>query len=93
MQVKNFANVTALAAGGGHTLALKQDGTVWAWGDNSTNQLGGAVTEASYSTPIQVKNLTNVTALAAGGDYSLALKQDGTVQAWGGNTYSLCGRI
>jgi alpha-tubulin suppressor-like RCC1 family protein len=61
-----------LAAGGGHCLALKKDGTVIAWGYNP---------DGACNVPA---GLDNVTALAAGGRHSLALKQDGTVVAWGG---------
>ncbi|WP_375759488.1 Ig-like domain-containing protein [Corallococcus exercitus] len=73
-----------LAAGDHHTLALKQDGTVWAWGSNVSGQLGdGAAT--SRLTPVQVPGLASVAALTAGGAHTLALKQDGTVWAWGSN--------
>jgi alpha-tubulin suppressor-like RCC1 family protein len=81
-------NVTALAAGGAFTVALKQDGTVWTWGANDFGQLGDGTTFA-HSTPVQVLGpggsgfLTNVTALAAGDIHTVALKQDGTVWTWG----------
>lgn len=84
-----FSNVKTIATGGYHSLALKCDGTVWAWGDNLDGQLGnGTSTSSSY--PIQVKNsdgtwLSNVTAIAAGGFHTLALKNDGTLWAWGYN--------
>ncbi len=79
-----LTGITAIAAGGKHTLALAADGTVWAWGYNATGQLGdGTVTNST--TPKQVPSLTGVTAIAAGGDFSLALKSDGTVLAWGNN--------
>ena len=64
--------VVAIAAGGFHSLALKSDGTVVAWGDNDVGQStvpGG---------------LNGVVAIAAGRrSHSLALKSDGTVVAWG----------
>ena len=72
-----------VAAGSNHSLALKSDGTVWAWGDNQFGQLGDN-TNTSRSTPVQV-NLSGVTAIAAGNNFSLALKSDGTVWAWGAN--------
>jgi len=83
-----LTGVTAIAAGPYHTVALKSDGTVVAWGDNSSGETtvpGG---------------LTGATAIAAGGYYyeddsgnqiiaghTVALKSDGTVVAWGDNTY------
>ncbi len=71
-----------VAAGGSHTLALKQDGTVWAWGNNENGQLGYGSTINGY-TPVQVQGLDSVVAISAGIDHSLALKSDGTVWAWG----------
>jgi hypothetical protein len=72
----------AVATGGTHSLALKSDGTLWAWGDNLFGQLGDGTT-TDRSTPVPVSGLTGVVAVAAGNDYSLAVKSDGTLWAWG----------
>ncbi|MCL2828644.1 MAG: S-layer homology domain-containing protein [Oscillospiraceae bacterium] len=90
VQVQNLGDVTAIAAGGAHTLALKSDGTVWAWGLNGGGQLGDGTTTTSY-TPVQVQNLDNVAAIAAGTDHTVALKNDGTVWAWGHNHFGQLG--
>lgn len=84
VQVSNLSDVTAIAVGGAHNLALKLDGTVWAWGYNWAGQLGNGTTTSSYL-PIQVAGLSNIAAIACGYDHSLALKSDGTVWAWGYN--------
>jgi alpha-tubulin suppressor-like RCC1 family protein len=78
------SGVVAIAAKGNHNLALKDDGSVWAWGDNAYSQLG-STTPAIGVTPVKVSGLTDVTAIAAGYYHSLALKSDGTVWAWGRN--------
>jgi alpha-tubulin suppressor-like RCC1 family protein len=75
----------AIAAGSTHTLALKVDGTVWAWGKNDVGQLGDT-TPTMRTTPVAVSGLTDVIAIAAGANHSLAIKRDGTVWAWGKNT-------
>ena len=86
-----LSGITAVATGWYHNLALKSDGTVWAWGYNSDGQLGIAVRDSGSSTPVQVKApagagfLTDVVAIAAERFWSLALKSDGTVWAWGAN--------
>ncbi|MCX6381662.1 MAG: Ig-like domain repeat protein [Armatimonadetes bacterium] len=69
---------------GSHTLALKSDGTVWAWGWNAYGQLGDGTATDSF-TPVQVSALTGVTQIAGGYLHSLALKSDGTVWVWGFN--------
>ena len=79
-----------IASGDNFTLALKSDGTVWAWGRNNYGQLGnGEATDRTV--PVQVMTgegqaLTDVIAVAAGGSFGMALKTDGTVWTWGANT-------
>src|SRR5262249_55210236 len=80
----NLLKVVGVAAGQYHSLAVKRDGTVWAWGGDVSGQLGNNST-ASHTSPVQVALLTGVAAVAAGQYHSLALKSDGTVWAWGKN--------
>src|SRR5688500_2236932 len=80
----------AIAAGVWHSLALTEDGTVWAWGTNSLGELGDGTT-TDRSSPVQVLNLTNVVAIAAGTFHNLALSEDGTVWAWGRNEFGELG--
>ena len=88
--------IVAVAAGYYHSLALKNDGTVWAWGANGSGQLGDGTT-TDRLTPVQVVGpggsgwFTDVQAVAAGLHHSLALKTDGTVWAWGANWYGQLG--
>ncbi|MDD4688788.1 MAG: S8 family serine peptidase [Eubacteriales bacterium] len=78
-----------VATGSAFTVVLKNDGTVWTFGSNYCGNLGnGDVlnrTVTSSSTPVQVVGLTNVVQIAAGIDHAIALKDDGTVWAWGEN--------
>ncbi|NLI74764.1 MAG: regulator, partial [Euryarchaeota archaeon] len=86
-----YANTSpAITAGTFHSIALKSDGTVWAWGRNSNGQLGIGNTTNRHS-PVQVPGLTDVTAITAGYYHSIALKSDGTVWAWGLNNYGQLG--
>jgi cysteine-rich repeat protein len=78
-------NVRTLAAGASHSLALRSNGTVYAWGLNSSGQLGDG-SNATRFTPVLVAGLSKVVALAAGTSHSLALSSEGTVYAWGLNT-------
>ncbi len=76
--------ITAIAAGAGadHSVALGQDGTVYAWGDNAGGELGNGTITGSR-TPKVVRGLGPATAIAAGYAHTLALLADGTVRAWG----------
>jgi len=75
--------VESIAAGGSHTLALKPDGTVWAWGRNNLGQLGdGTLTDRPV--PVQVVGLPGpAQAVAAGDEHSLVLLRDNTVWGFG----------
>jgi alpha-tubulin suppressor-like RCC1 family protein len=80
------AKVTAMAAGNWHSLAVLDNGTVWAWGNNDTGQLGNAAAPVPSGTPVQVQfppKTAAPIAVAGGYNFSLALLSDGTVWAWG----------
>jgi alpha-tubulin suppressor-like RCC1 family protein len=81
-----LTGVVAVRAGASSdSLALKSDGTIWAWGDNEIGQLGDGGTEYFSSTPVRVVGLTGVISIGAGYAHMLAVKSDGTVWAWGWN--------
>ena len=102
VKVNKLKNVTAIAAGGAHSCALLADETVWCWGANSTGQLGpdatsdgctflGDIVPCSVN-PVPVRSLSNVTALAAGINYTCARLTDTTVKCWGANSFGQLGR-
>ncbi|MBP9603282.1 MAG: hypothetical protein KBE53_04300, partial [Chromatiaceae bacterium] len=87
-QYQFFTEVMAVASGDHHSLAIKTDGSLWAWGSNSDGQLGdGTFLNRAY--PVQV--LSGVVAVAAGKWGTLALKTDGTLWAWGENLHGEVG--
>jgi alpha-tubulin suppressor-like RCC1 family protein len=92
-----LTGIVAISGGYNHVLALRNDSTVWAWGDNSTGELGDSTTVTNDSTPVQVHGpgnvgfLTGVVSIAAGQQFSLVLKKDGTVWSWGFNAVGSLG--
>ncbi len=81
-------DVRSVAAGGDFTIALKTDGTLWAWGGNDYGQLGNGTTAPS-SQPVQV--LDQVTAVSAGDYHVAAIRADGTLWTWGDDLYGQLG--
>lgn len=83
--VQKISGVKMITAGSDHTNAIKEDGTVWAWGRNTSG------TKESRTTPIQVKGVNNAFAVGGGGSqddsYTLAIHHDGTVWKWDQNSY------
>lgn len=77
-----FTGVVAVAAGLNHSLAIKSDGTVWAWGSNDWRKLGDG-TYIDRHNPVHIDGISNVVAIYADDDRSYALKSDGTVWIWG----------
>lgn len=84
--VDGLAGVIALAAGRYHNCALKADGTVACFGQNSENELGTASVASQSVAAVTVAGLSHVVAIAAGSGYfTCALKSDATVACWGSN--------
>jgi alpha-tubulin suppressor-like RCC1 family protein len=87
VQASGLTDVVAIAAGSHHSLAVKSDGTVWAWGFNSQGMLGNGTsgTDTNSDVPVQASGLTDAADVSAGNFHSVALEGDGTVWAWGAN--------
>ncbi len=80
----------SLAAGTRHVVAVRTDGTVWTWGDNTSQQLGDATLKQRI-VPGQVAGITGAVAASAGDIHNLVLLSNGEVWAWGNNSYGQLG--
>jgi uncharacterized delta-60 repeat protein len=80
----------AVAGGGLHSLAIRADGTVWAWGWNHFGELGDGSTVDRH-TPVMVTGVSNAAWVAGGAYHSLVLGRDGVAKAWGWNGYGQLG--
>lgn len=90
IQVPGLSDITQVAAGPTHNLALRRDGRVVAWGANRYGQLGIGTRNPSW-TPVEVPGLDHVVAIACGENISVALRDDGTVWQWGSNEATMMG--
>jgi len=79
-----------VAAGAYHTIAIKTDGSLWAWGNNGSGQLGDGST-ANKRTTIQIGSETDWDSGVAGAYHTIAIKTDGSLWAWGDNCYGQLG--
>ena len=87
IQVNTDTNWKAVSAGFASTIAVKSDGTLWAWGYNGYGQLGTGTTTGSY-VPLQIGNGSDWETVSTASNGSIALKNDNTLWTWGDN-YSL----
>ena len=89
VRVTGLTNVIQIEAGKKHAVALRKDGTVWAWGTRDEGAIGDGQPKTLRPVmaigPTQVKGLEGITQIAATGHHNLALRSDGKVMAWGHN--------
>jgi alpha-tubulin suppressor-like RCC1 family protein len=79
-----FNSVTAIMGGEVHNVALKSDGTVWAWGANIFGLLGNGTTNEAHN-PVQTIGLSNIVSLGGRGYHTLAVDAVGRIWGWGWN--------
>ncbi|MCL2438580.1 MAG: Ig-like domain-containing protein [Coriobacteriia bacterium] len=85
-QVGDLNSWESISAGGSHSLAIQNDGTLWSWGQGTRGRLGNGSSSGTVTVPTQVGNLSSWKSVSAGGMHSLATQANGTLWAWGGNT-------
>jgi alpha-tubulin suppressor-like RCC1 family protein len=83
-QVDALTDVNKICGGSYHSLAIKPDGSMWVWGNNSQGQLGDNTT-TSRPEPQTVPGLSNIVTMSGGWGHSLAVTDTGNVYAWGLN--------
>jgi alpha-tubulin suppressor-like RCC1 family protein len=82
VRIPDLGGVTAISAGNKHSMALVEDGTVRAWGENKWGQVGDGTT-TNRDRPVMVPGVRNAVGIAAAGYFSVAVLADGTVMEWG----------
>ena len=96
-QVGTGSDWVAVSAGDEHSAAVKADKSLWAWGYNGYGELGivgdrpDVANPFIHPAPVQIGSETDWAAVACGGDFTLAVRQDDSFVAWGDNTYGQIG--
>ena len=91
-QIETDTSWKSVTAGEYHTVAIKNDSTLWAWGNNSYGQLGdGTTSSTNKNVPMQIGTDSSWKSATAGVYHTVAIKNDGTLWAWGNNYYGQLG--
>jgi len=85
-----LTGVSAISAGGFFSVALKTDGTVWAWGSGLNGHVGDGTT-TNRLVPVPVSGLDNVQVISAAKDHTLTVRNGNSVWAWGSNEFGQIG--
>jgi len=85
---KIMDDAVSVSVGGFHTMVIKTDGSLWAFGGNDYGQLGDGTT-VDYHSPVKV--MEGVVSVSAAHEYTMAVKTDGSLWAWGRNHYGQLG--
>ena len=83
--VGGFTDWCQASAGGNHSLAVRQNGTLWAWGTSARGQLGDGTAVSKLSPVSVVGGFTDWCQASAGCEHSLGIRTNGTLWAWGTN--------
>ena len=96
VRVTGLKDIVQIAAGSKHAVALRQDGTVMAWGLNRDGQLGNGTRDNAWS-PVEARGVDRVVAIAAGmasfagNSFSGAVRDNGSVWTWGSGASGVMG--
>lgn len=91
-QIGTANNWTSISSGYNHNLAIKADGSLWSWGENTLGQAGtGNTSTTGISVPVQIASSSKWRTISAGGFYSMAISANGTLWTWGDNYYGELG--
>ena len=86
VQIGTDDNWVSVSCGINNSFAIKSNGTLWSWGTNTFGELGDGTTNGSHLSPAQIGSDNNWVSIVAGLEFTIALKADGSIWAWGNNS-------
>ena len=86
--IKIMEGVKSVSLGGAHSAAIKNDGSLWMWGNNESGQLGNGT---NVSSNIPIKIMEGVKSVSLGAEHSAAVKNDGSLWMWGSDSWGQLG--
>ncbi|PYR13611.1 MAG: hypothetical protein DMF99_00940 [Acidobacteria bacterium] len=90
-QMPTIANIATADGGQASSAAAASDGSVWTWGDNYDGEVGDGTTMTPRTTAYHLAGLSNITSVAAGYFFTVAVTSDGSVWTWGYNNVGQLG--
>ncbi len=91
LQIGTDTNWHSVSLGTKFTLALKSNGEIWGWGETGSNQLGIGISALNQNVPVHVGTDADWIAIAAGANFGLAVKTNGTLWGWGDHNNAALG--
>lgn len=91
VQVGTDTDWKMVNAAGNHTTAMKNDGSLWAWGYNYAGILGVNSSQITINVPMQIGQDTDWETFSSGYFHVLAIKENGSLWAWGSNGHGEIG--
>jgi len=85
IRIGNDANWKAVTAANFHSIGLKTNGTLWAWGWGNSHEMGLGQATSKTNKPLQIGKDTNWISVSTAPDNTVALKSDGSLWVWGNN--------
>ncbi|MBK8256114.1 MAG: hypothetical protein IPK82_26025 [Polyangiaceae bacterium] len=85
------ARYTLVTSGPFHSCAIRQEGTIWCWGLNTSGQVGTGTSDAFFVRPVSIGDAKDWQLVTAGSAYTCALAQTGKVSCWGNNSFGQLG--
>lgn len=90
-QLGSYSDWQSVSAASGHVKAIKNNGTLWSWGEGNSLGISGNGNPNGSTIPIQIGNETSWKSISAGWGFTAAIKLDGTLWTWGGNSWGQLG--